>query len=913
MKRYSFLVAVVLLSLSPAVAQLSTEQDCNGNFALDVEELESGIEEDCNRDAQPDVCMLQPTEYVFEGTRRDGQEINPGIALGGGARILDVNGDGRMDVVAVYPGATEESLKRLKVYLADADGMLAESTDTELAEEVSPLFVLQGTNGLDLLIGSLYFQNDGSGAFSRFERSALDATIVGTVDFSGDGVDDLLVTYAQTPGGSNNLNMGIAVNSGDGNFSDIKYVSGTLESEFYFDTSDFNKDGFEDVVLATPGLGETELFLVLGGTEGNSSGSTLAFIYSVSAKGVKLGDVNEDGQVDIVLLSKDKAYTLTDFEVNGSNNGFPKLASRSACSNADLVDINGDGSLDLICDRVTIPTICCRDVYRSYVLNDGRGSFLFAGYELLYSTGRLTPNVPFDEVFKDVTNDGRPDRLSLFEQGTLLNRTLTLDITEQASSEAVFPEGLDENQDLQPDTCGTDGLTFRRYSQWNSYLNIINIAELKNYNRDSVSVRVNLRDSQGRIAESVELNLAAGQERDLILSEFPLLQNQGYGIVEIMSNAKISGGVSYYRSTSDESRFAAGFDTGDYDFAFHIPFSPPLYSPRSFLFNSYQPSALADDAANPVYNWLTIVNLGTEEKSFTIESQFDGAQEAVVRRTETAEFGRVDIDGGHGFTQGFNRGVHSVNPSDEQTPYLAMLSRYGTTFDQNRFSYAFPSFGAQQSSIVSTGGGAATWLEIANPQSVEIILSARFYDRGGAEITQVQLRLAPYENAHYLINNWIGQNTTAHLDLTLVSGLRDYYSQVVSYFYSASTGAIETAYLSVATPRSEELRFTSYNLYLGMFNWLRVLNETTTSMEVFGEAFPPEGRGLSNDFFSSNLSGRALVEFDLHNTERFGTSVDTFGVVDLSLPANSSTSADLLRVKPTTSGGFDFIMQIPLD
>ncbi|MCU1676506.1 MAG: hypothetical protein JWM93_1264 [Frankiales bacterium] len=148
---------------------------------------------------------------------------------------------------------------------------------------------------------------------------------------------------------------------------------------------DVDHDGDLDIVADRYGSG----FYVL---KNNGSGvfTTTPYSYSSARFGLGVGDVNEDGNIDVVLTGGQVFF--------GAANGTFTAGTANALERSDyglvLGDFDGDGHLDLA--TATYTTV--------YVhLGDGTGSF---GPQQIFATSSTNPYIP---RAADINKDGRAD------------------------------------------------------------------------------------------------------------------------------------------------------------------------------------------------------------------------------------------------------------------------------------------------------------------------------------------------------------------------------------------------------------------------------------------------------------------------------------------------------------------------
>ena len=167
-----------------------------------------------------------------------------------------------------------------------------------------------------------------------------------TGDFNRDGHPDLAVLNTSGDG-----HLYVYFGVGDGNFN-LAFINDNVPTSMTeMHTADFNNDGILDLVL-TSSQG-TAGYILYGTADGNfTSGPVINFAKDVQQ--VQLGDVNNDGKVDIVATECTPFYTLPcqiETKLNKGNGVFADsqtLALSQVPQQTAVADINRDGKLDLI-------------------------------------------------------------------------------------------------------------------------------------------------------------------------------------------------------------------------------------------------------------------------------------------------------------------------------------------------------------------------------------------------------------------------------------------------------------------------------------------------------------------------------------------------------------------------------------
>ena len=436
-----------------------------------------------------------------------------------------------------------------------------------------------------------------------------------------------------------------------------------------------------------------------------------------------------------------------------------------------------------------------------------------------------------------------------------------------------------------------------QYVLWNGFLDMINILELVNRSSETVSVNVSVYDISGQLAHEMELPIAGGGQYDLILNNVPGFQRDSYGLVKLRYQGdSVEGRVSFYRS---------GALGADYEFAFAVPFTDPNQGTTSVSFNTYQPSLRAADVSQVVAQWLSIVNLNQEQtKRFTVKRYNAAGVLLSSRVLEVGPFQRVDIEAGHQDPGPMQVGLNEIVPEDAESCYLAHLVRYGEKAGGG-YGFAFPLLAASGSGElswmpISNAADGDNWVEIVNGGDVGTDVSIELYDNTGARVWQEDMRLEAHAQQHIHASAFLGAGVSGAAKVEPHAQSARVIGQSMFYFRNTE-GAVEAMYGSQAWPPVEGIKFGSYNLFLGMENWLRVFNTSAETQQVAVTLIYPTGETRQEMLTLGAYSGTVLA---LHDTAIHGTAPDSYG----QLTVSGNTLAELVRMRPDPAGGLDFAM-----
>ncbi len=284
-------------------------------------------------------------------------------------RLADVDGDGKLDIVAVNQGNDRLSLFR-NISTNGTLGSNSFAAQVELVTAGDPRWVsladLNGDGKLDLMVAcfssgalSLFENHSAPGNFSFGPRVDLAGSVpTGTVeaaDLDGDGKLDLAIGNAYQPNilVFQNTHVGGALSAGS--FAAPVYFATASGSQITF--GDLDGDGKIDIV-APNSLDNTVSLLRNVSTPGviasNSFAAPVSFATGNYPYSAALADLDGDGRLDIAIANSG-SHTLSVFR-NQATNGVFNIASLAPRVDyltgtgpriTVVADVDGDGLLDL--------------------------------------------------------------------------------------------------------------------------------------------------------------------------------------------------------------------------------------------------------------------------------------------------------------------------------------------------------------------------------------------------------------------------------------------------------------------------------------------------------------------------------------------------------------------------------------
>ena len=365
---------------------------------------------DVDGDGDLDILLANPTGNVVSrllngsnatgsntGTFGNSQPITAGNYPFGVA-LADVDGDGDLDLLTANTNSSTVSVCRNG---GDATGSNTGNfgSPQSVAVGSGPRHLavgdVDGDGDLDVLTTNLYDNtvsvrlNGGDATGSNTGIFSNGSTVpVGNSpsrpalgDLDNDGDLDLVVTNPGNDVINIVLNGGDATGSNTGTFSNGRAMQGANYPDGVA-LGDLDGDGDLDMVIGGLGTNYFTVYRNGGDATGSATGifSNLQAIPNVTPTGaVALGDVDADGDLDVVVSSSNRNYLtvgLNGNDASGSNTGL--FATLMYCnvagvpSDVVLGDLDGDGDLDALSSQFNASTASVR-------LNGGSGPLAAVG------------------------------------------------------------------------------------------------------------------------------------------------------------------------------------------------------------------------------------------------------------------------------------------------------------------------------------------------------------------------------------------------------------------------------------------------------------------------------------------------------------------------------------------------------
>lgn len=269
--------------------------------------------------------------------------------------IGDLNGDGRADVVAGAPYCGAQVLYQ------GADGRLQPGPVLPMAAAGRLRIVDVDGDGRRDLLGAgggqsevLYWRQDGSGALEAPRSISLGsgnlASDIAAGDVNGDGRVDIVAAVAGAAG----VDLAVVLQLPDGSFASATTLS--VDSVWQASSvalGDLNGDGRLDIAASTGGNSPTHVALFLQRADGSLGALTKLSTYDIPAA-VRIADVDGNGRADLLVVHQGWLTVGVYLQgLDGRLSAEQRYAAPYSVSTPDgwaIGDINGDGRLDIVVD-----------------------------------------------------------------------------------------------------------------------------------------------------------------------------------------------------------------------------------------------------------------------------------------------------------------------------------------------------------------------------------------------------------------------------------------------------------------------------------------------------------------------------------------------------------------------------------
>jgi len=502
--------------------------------------------------------------------------------------------------------------------------------------------------------------------------------------------------------------------------------------------------------------------------------------------------------------------------------------------------------------------------YRIAAINAGGGSSISSAESGWRATGGSST---------DTDGDGRTD-----DQENILGTT--------SSSSDTDGDGVSDGQEVMDGTNPLDAgsamqvLGTNVCSEWNGNFSMLNILELVNMSGSTIGTSSQLYSRLGEAGGIETRFIDSGAQVDVGVHDMDGRDANTYGQVctsHGAGNGALDGRMVYYHQRN----------SGEFDFAFSLPFLNGQKGPQFVPFNTNNPAL----NGNNVANWIQITNLDSSEQSgtltyYNLSGSVIASQVVFLDPAARADYGVHDV--------ALNQvGLVRWVPNDSSAEFQLRNVRYiyAQADFRAEFDTAFQLEGIKGSgellSVPLDPTDGFSYLEVSNVSSSSTSVTVNFFTASGALVETQTITLAARASQHFPATS-LGSS----LGLATVDGASANSIIATGMNYGVpSAGVLEWMYGDHARQAVGTTLRSSYNTWLNQGCTLVVANPTINDQDATLDMVRSSGLSIISSS-SITVPARGLYTLDLCSSE----ADNYYGVVTVTAGNAGSLQGQVIRL-----------------
>lgn len=253
--------------------------------------------------------------------------------------IGDFNGDGIGDLVTQGYTTTMPGFSSVSLRLGRGDGSFGSAVSFNAGNYCTEMKIgdVNGDGVLDIVTAGYDFYvhlGNGNGTFKAISTqffTIITPNALEVQDFNNDGNLDLLCAGWDSGGGAWSLRLG----NGNGTFKAGYGYSDPSDTYNDLSAGDVNGDGNLDLIAFGSEGGQGKIFIRMGNGDGTFAARTSFVAESTDTSGGSIGDLNQDGVLDIVTNGTGGGNARSTVELGNGHSGTSALLQFSLLTAVD--------------------------------------------------------------------------------------------------------------------------------------------------------------------------------------------------------------------------------------------------------------------------------------------------------------------------------------------------------------------------------------------------------------------------------------------------------------------------------------------------------------------------------------------------------------------------------------------------
>jgi len=187
---------------------------------------------------------------------------------------------------------------------------------------------------------------------------ASDPRSIQLADVDNDNDLDVIIVFQGA------ASIALALNDGTGNFNEVSFIDQALAKPFNSAVGDFNNDGFVDLAVTDRNANSVLMYLNKGNaTIGNAAQPQFSPIASIVVNGafaVEVADVDGDGNVDVIVGSRDDDRVVVHFNTGLDGSGEPTFSATIISSSVNVCEDPRSGTSVTGMRRSNLALVCTK-------------------------------------------------------------------------------------------------------------------------------------------------------------------------------------------------------------------------------------------------------------------------------------------------------------------------------------------------------------------------------------------------------------------------------------------------------------------------------------------------------------------------------------------------------------------------